>query len=230
MGRFVLALVLAASSFACASAPPPAAPTQPAPLPAPRPAEPAVVVVPEPIGTPSPASRAPNNVATSADLGMIGGRPFVARSALMIKPNAPFRACSSLLTGTGGCSTDKDGFDIKISTIRIYERVVTCADVDRRMRDVPLQNGERSIEVRLQGTWPVAPNASFTTSEQDPRRDHIDSTFKHGFSSGAIADGTVRFARAASSDGIVELRLQTKNPKLPTSGSSNGKVAFVVCP
>ncbi len=151
----------------------------------------------------------------------------------MVRVNEPFRACSSALTGTGGCSTDKDGFDITISKIRIFERVVTCADVGNaqfRRHDVELRPNERSIEINLQGRWPVAPSMTFDTEERDARRDNVQVTFTQGWGGGAIAKGSAQFPRASMRSGTMTFRFVTTNPNLPTSGSASGTIPFSVCP
>jgi hypothetical protein len=166
--------------------------------------------------------------------GTIGGRPFVGRTALMVRTNQPFRKCSSDMTGTGGCSTDKDGFDITISTLRIFERNVTCADLVMQWgkRNARLQSGEHSIELQMQALWPVAPGSSWQTDERVATRDQLSSvSFEaEGNSGGAIGKGSVQFQQASREGGVMNVRFTTSNPNLPTSGSVSGTIPFTVCP
>jgi hypothetical protein len=166
--------------------------------------------------------------------GTIGGRSFVGRTALMVRTNQPFRKCSSAMTGTGGCSTDKDGFDITISTMRIFERNVTCADLVMQYgkRNARLSPGEHSIELQMQAAWPVASGSSWKTDERDATRDQLSAvSFEaEGSNGGAIGKGTVQFQQATRDNGVVNVRLTTSNPNLETSGSVSGTIPFVVCP
>ncbi|MBX3229060.1 MAG: hypothetical protein KIT84_01880 [Labilithrix sp.] len=208
--------VLACLLVACASDPPPPAaqPVQIAPAPAP--------------GAPMQAAPSPQGgAAPQATLsGTMGGAAFVARSAFLVRPNRPFRKCSSALTGTGECSTDRDGFDVTQSTIKIYERAATCAEASQM---IPRGN-DRVVEIELQARWPVPPGSSYRTDVPDPRQDAITASFRQSFSSAAIAKGTAQFVHATPADGAVSLDLTTSNPNLPESGSVRGVAPFTVCP
>ncbi len=168
--------------------------------------------------------------------GTIGGRAFVARSALMVRANTQMRMCSSALTGTGGCSTERDGFDISVSSIRLYERVVTCADLgdEYHRKEARVHGGEHFVELELQGRWPVYPGSTWrvdATGPRSPTDDHVQNvTFRAGGSgSGSLAYGDVRFLETAPDRGVLTLEVRAANPNGALPGSIGGTIPFAVC-
>ena len=160
--------------------------------------------------------------------GVIGQRPFIGRSALMVMVNERARKCSR----PGGCSTDRDGVDVFVSRIIVFEREVTCADL------VPSQGyrptyapGEHVIALQMQGPWPVFPNSIWKTDERDPLRDQLmDISFvRQGSSGGALAKGTLQFLHAERGGGVLSLDATTMNANLDASGSVRGTIPFVAC-
>lgn len=207
----LLALLLAGS--ACADPPPPAVPVLPVPVaPAPGP------------GVPPPAPQAPADPLS----GNLGGKPFTARSALLVQPNSLTTRCFN-----DGSNKERCEENVPVSFIRILDRVVTCADLvgPGERPDVQFSPGERYIEMVLQAAWPVASGTTLSTDAtmSSPRRDHFTASFKDGWASGAIAKGTARFMTNGTR-ATVTIDLQTTNPSLPTSGRATGSIELVTCP
>ncbi len=166
--------------------------------------------------------------------GTVAGRPFTAVSALMVYVNRPMRACSSKLTGTGSCSTDTDGFDIHVSSLHIYERAVSCADLgdDPRRRELRMMPGERRLELEMQGTWPVARGSTWKVDREgppDPRQDYVQTTtfVVAGAQTNSLGYGEVRFAAATRTEGTLTVALSALTAE---AGSVLGDVPFTVCP
>jgi hypothetical protein len=169
--------------------------------------------------------------------GTIGGRPFAARAALMVHTNKKARVCSSATTGTGGCSTDKDGFDILVSSIRIYERDVGCEKLGDRFHrhEVEPIGGEHYIEVELQGRWPLYPGSVWRVDDRGPPSvtdDHVQTvTFRSGGSgTGSLAYGEVRFVDANDRGGTIAIKVSAANPQGALPGSLSGTMPFTICP
>jgi hypothetical protein len=188
---------------------------------------------PAPAAEPAPLVAKPKPQIAPSLVGAIGGRPFVAASALMVVVNRPMRACSTKLTGTGSCSTDTDGFDVSISSLRIYERPLGCADLgdELRRREVRLTPGERVIELEIQGRWPLAAGSTWKVDRDgppDPRSDYVQSaTFRFaGAQTNALGYGQVRFGTATPTDGTIVVELTALSPE---AGAVRGTVPFTVC-
>lgn len=167
-------------------------------------------------GPPPPAPPGP------ALAGTIGGRPFIAKSALMTGTNVKGR----MNAGNGN-------FDVSLTTIMIFERPMTCAELTRRgsRLEPNLASGEHSIELFFQATWPVFPNSTWKTGEPDPARDQLSSiTFKRtGSNGGVLANGSVQFTQAAPEGGALTLQATSMTAAAETAGQVSGGVAFAVC-
>jgi len=169
--------------------------------------------------------------------GNIGGRPFVARSALMVHTNRKARGCSTALTGTGRCSSDRDGYDVLFSSIRIYERQIGCAQLGDRLgyHELEPQSGEHYVEIELQGRWPFYPGSTWRVDDRgppSPTDDHVrEVAFRSGGSgSGSLAYGDLRFVEASNGGGAISMQVTAANPQSAVPGSLSGTVPFVICP
>jgi hypothetical protein len=106
--------------------------------------------------------------------GTLRGRPFLARSALMTPVNSA-RRLSGPVPGKPGHSSTEFGVTVLQSEIKIYERVVTCADLTPARGEIERVAGERTVEVTLQGAWPVVAGSTFPLAYDGPadsKRDH----------------------------------------------------------
>jgi hypothetical protein len=149
--------------------------------------------------------------------GTIEGRPFVARSALMVKTNQPGKI------GDQGPAR----YDIFVSRIRIYERPMTCRDAAAQ----PM-SGERYIEIDLQGRWPFFPGSVWRVDGRHPNSltdDRVQSvTYETGgSSSGTLAYGEVRFVDTNAAGGTIAMQVSAANPQFP--GSISGAIPFSIC-
>lgn len=214
MFRHALVALLALS--ACADPPPPAVPVVPV---APVPPGQGVPPPPPPQQAPPPGEPLTGN---------LGGKPFTARSALLVQPNSLTTRCFN-----DGSNKDRCEENVPVSFIRILDRSVTCFDLvgPGERPDVRISPGERYIEMTLQAAWPVASGTTLTTDAtmSSPRRDHVTASFKDGWASGAIAKGTARFTTSGSR-ATVTVDLQAANPSLPASGRAKGTIELVTCP
>jgi hypothetical protein len=151
----------------------------------------------EPTTTPTP----PAPLSASID-----GQPFVARSALMTAVNAKARASS-------------DGHSVTLSTIYVFERVVTCgelAHVDDRHR-LTLAEHEHGIQLDVLGVWPRA-RAVLATSKD------VDAAVQTGTSRTDV-QGTVTIREATPKGGTISLDLQNAH----SNDGAHGDVQFTVC-
>jgi hypothetical protein len=138
--------------------------------------------------------------------GSINGQPFVARSALMTEVNAKAR-------------TAADGKSVTVSTIYVFERAVTCAEiakVEDRHR-LKLADKEHGIQIDVVGPWP-RPRAILAT-EKD-----VDAAVQTGESRTDV-QGTVTIVEATGWSGAISLDL--KNPH--SNDGARGDVSFTVC-
>lgn len=224
----VLVLLAACTSgTSTTSSPPPASPTE-ATLPA-NDAPPAAPIV---------------AAASPGIFGTIGGKPFTAHIALMTARDEPFMRCSTANKPDGQCSTDTDGHAVTISTIMIFERPVTCADVHpvrgQRRGFVPLSPGERVVEIAVDSRWPVPAGSAWNATAGTAANgsdDPISITFKATTGSwngmplgnGSVAKGVVRFPNATPSAGVMSIDAASTNPSTAAAGSIRGTVPVAIC-
>jgi hypothetical protein len=156
----------------------------------------------EPTTTPTPPT-------TPAPLrASIDGHPFVARSALMTEVNAKAHLAA-----------DPDGHEVTVSTIYVFERVVTCGDlahVGDRHR-LTLADDEHAIQIDVMGAWPRS-RAVLATSKD------VDAAVQTGTSRTDV-QGTVTILEATPTSGVISLDLQ--NPY--SNDGAHGGVRVTVC-
>lgn len=171
--------------------------------------------VPTPV-TPSPRS-APTGPRPETTLrGTIGGRPFVARSALMVVSNAKWRQGDT---------------PILVSRLHVYEHEAACDQIEPEgWHRAPMQPGEHSIELFITAPWPVFEGSRWDMSDNEQTHDQIDAVFyRQGYNGGAIAGGTVSFPVARDSHGVLSVDLRSKNMNSEVAGEVRGDVPFSVC-
>lgn len=156
--------------------------------------------------TPGP-STPPTPLAPLAPLrATIDGQPFVAKSALMTAVNTTARSSS-------------DGQSVTVSTIYVFERVVTCAEIvklEDRAR-LTLAENEHGIQLDVLGEWPRGPGVLAT--ERD-----IDAAVQTGTSRTEV-QGTVTIRESTAKSGTLSLDLQNEHSK----DGAHGDVQFAVC-
>jgi hypothetical protein len=117
------------------------------------------------------------------------------------------------------------------SKIVVFERVASCEDsvvVVRRSSVVVVRSpGERSIELTMQGDWPVFTGSTWSTAEDDPAADQLVYVGFHreGSFTGWVVDGSVRFDVAEATHGTVTVDLASRLP----GDHVTGTIAFTVC-
>ena len=202
--------LLALSLVACASreSTPPAQPIDVPPQPAPS-----WQPLPEP--TPAP-SRAP--VTTNTLSGTIGGKPFAAQSAVLVRINEPSTVSSSVFPGKK--------FDVVWSFLFIFDKPMGCADVPRNL--TPL--ADRYVKYDVTGHWPFADGAAFQVGSDPnaPAADRFSGSVVHG-QSGSILHGSLRVVRGATNPAQLEMDVSTVTSNTETSGALRGGVAVTIC-
>lgn len=170
---------------------------------------------------PTISSSSPSTPSRAA--GSFEGRPFVARSALMLSMNRVGRNCAY----PGDCSIP-DGFT---SVIRIYDRAVTCADVVETARsdvfEAPLGIDWDTLIIHIEGMWPP-PEDTLHTTDWDPRpSDHVFAMYEQGQHKGRAIDGAMRILAATERGGTIRFDLVRRH------GSDRdtfiGTVDFTAC-
>ena len=214
MSRRIAPLVAVILSACAASDPPP-------------PVAPVIPIPPLPMPVAPPPQPSPR-LSVDPLTGKLGGRPFTARSALLVQPNSLTTRCLNDGSNARRCEED-----LPVSYIRVLERDASCADLvgPGERPDIRQGPNERLIEIVLQARWPVPSGTTLGTDAtmSMPRRDHVTSSFKDSFASGAIAKGSARFTTNGPGTALT-VDLETTNPNLPTSGRVTGTIDLVFCP
>jgi hypothetical protein len=196
--------------MACASSPepPPAQPIyvpQQPPPPAPPPAT----------SAPTPSPPPPNTLA-----GSIGGQPFVAQSAVLVRVNEPSTASSSVFPG--------QKFEVFWSFLFVFDKPMGCGDVPRSLTPA----ADRYVKFDVTGHWPFADGATFAlgtgAEAKTPAADRFSGNIWHG-RSGSVLRGTVRVVHGASNPALLDMDVSTATTGVDTSGSLRGSVAVTVC-
>ena len=162
---------------------------------------------------PTPSAPPTGNTLT----GTLGGRPFTALSALLVRVNGGATVHSSMFPG-------KD-FEIVNSYLVMVDRLVGCEDMggDRRPRGGP--PGELILEVELHGRWPWPPRTvSLGFDAPTPDADGAAGTVWLG-SSGNTLQGTLQSTVGST----LQLDATTRAVDPTTRGELHGSVHVVVC-
>jgi hypothetical protein len=178
----------------------------------------------------------------------IGGKPFVARSALVTDVNrkrqlsAPCneqqleeaKARSEWFRthpeAWSTCGSTRYGPVVLASAIYIFERVVTCDELEGF--DRPVAENEHAIEIDLTGVWPQPQRTTLRSHAEDveTRIDHADASFRDfrpsDGNSGYYAFGTVTFVEGSPSEGVLALDLADASGE----ATARGTVRVKVCP
>jgi hypothetical protein len=197
--------------MACASRPDPP-PAQPIVVP-PQPSQPAPP--PSPVPSPAPSPAPANTLA-----GTIGGRSFVAQSAVLVRVNEPATVGSSVFPG--------QKFDVVWSFLFIFDEPMGCGDVPRSL----MPTVDRYVKYEVTGHWPFADGATFAlgtgAEASTPSADRFSGNIWHG-RSGSVLRGTVRVVHGAANPALLEMDVSTATTGADTSGALRGRVAVTVC-
>jgi hypothetical protein len=158
--------------------------------------------------------------------GVIGNRPFVARSAFMMPPTR----------WDNGTTTQE---------LYIFERPMTCADadaIDRITREII--PGEHVITVELSAPWPAYPGSVWSSVPMSPGGNadmRLVRRGSNGAPSGDAARGEMRVLWASRGAGTVSLQvaadpsdpafqnISQQSVAMKLWGSARGEVSFTVC-
>jgi hypothetical protein len=150
----------------------------------------------------------------------------------MNEVNQRHRECATVDPGTGLCSPGA-AHDVLGSTIYIFERVVSCDELERvdpRRRRVTVAENERAILLELTAVWPPAARTVLKTPAAghnlDPRLDQVDAYFNTG-ESGLAGFGTVTIAEATPTSGLISVELASDPSR---DDRARGSVRVAVCP
>lgn len=156
--------------------------------------------IPEPAAGPLPGL---------ALTGSFGGRPFIARSALLIRQT--------------------EWQDGRVTTvIAVFERPIGCAEAQSLLLGaIP---GERAIEIRFGVRWPVFPSSVWVARIGESEWTTADSVVlqfvQYGASKvGSLAEGRVEVQAASAAGGTLSLEMARAPDAV-----ARGNVQFAVCP
>lgn len=138
----------------------------------------------------------------------IDGKPFVARSALMTEVN-----------GKAHLAIDPTGREVTVSTIYVFERVVTCGEISH-LKDrarLTLADNEHGIQIDVMGKWPLA-RGQLVTSKT------ADAAVQTGESRTDV-EGTVTIVESTRTSAVISLDL--KNPY--SNDGAHGDVRLTIC-